>query len=85
MPLFFKEIRGSVLLKRKAKALNEYYDQLEAAGRFGVLIDEKNEVRRSRWKVKNYEQHETFLQVMRASCYCPFREYYRFRRKMVNI
>ena len=34
--LFFQESRGSVLLSRKAKALNQWYDELEAAGYFGV-------------------------------------------------
>lgn len=38
--LFFKESRGSVLLSRKAKALNKWYDQLEQAGYYGVWTDE---------------------------------------------
>ncbi|XXH05291.1 hypothetical protein Hte_011716 [Hypoxylon texense] len=35
---FFKESRGSVLLSRKAKALNAWYDQLENKGVFGVWV-----------------------------------------------
>jgi hypothetical protein len=34
--VFFKESRGSVLLSRKARALNKWYEELEAEGYFGV-------------------------------------------------
>ncbi|RBR24270.1 uncharacterized protein FIESC28_02929 [Fusarium coffeatum] len=34
----FKETRGSVLLSRKAKKLNEWYEKLEEAGAYGVLV-----------------------------------------------
>ncbi|SPQ24577.1 7881fcc0-1448-42da-9042-cf1e0b06a140 [Thermothielavioides terrestris] len=34
--VFFKESRGSVLLSRKAKALNKWYEKLEKQGYFGV-------------------------------------------------
>ncbi|KAI1823279.1 major facilitator superfamily domain-containing protein [Xylaria intraflava] len=34
--VFFKESRGSVVLSRKAKALNKWYDELEAKGFVGV-------------------------------------------------
>lgn len=37
--VFFKESRGSVLLSRKAKALNQWHADLEAAGYFGVWIE----------------------------------------------
>ncbi|KAI1463269.1 MFS general substrate transporter [Daldinia caldariorum] len=39
---FFKESRGSVLLSRKAKVLNKWYEQLEDKGAFGVYISEPN-------------------------------------------
>ncbi|KAI1206955.1 MFS general substrate transporter [Annulohypoxylon truncatum] len=39
---FFKESRGSVLLSRKAKALNTWYAKLEEKGVFGVLVPELN-------------------------------------------
>jgi multidrug resistance protein len=41
LTLFFKETRASVLLSRKAKALNKYYEQLEQAGYYGVWIEEE--------------------------------------------
>ena len=34
--VFFRESRGSVLLSRKARALNKWYGELEEAGYFGV-------------------------------------------------
>ncbi|KAI2638429.1 major facilitator superfamily domain-containing protein [Xylaria nigripes] len=37
--LFFKESRGTVVLSRKAKALNKWYDELEAKGFFGVWVE----------------------------------------------
>ncbi|KAI1770315.1 MFS general substrate transporter [Hypoxylon cercidicola] len=37
---FFQESRGSVLLSRKAKALNAWYEQLEKKGVFGVWVSE---------------------------------------------
>ena len=37
--VLFRESRGSVLLSRKAKALNRWYDELEAAGHFGVWTE----------------------------------------------
>ncbi|KAK1779608.1 major facilitator superfamily domain-containing protein [Copromyces sp. CBS 386.78] len=38
--LLFRESRGSVLLSRKARALNKWYDELEKEGWFGVWVDE---------------------------------------------
>ncbi|KAI0844353.1 MFS general substrate transporter [Daldinia vernicosa] len=40
--VFFKESRGSVLLSRKARALNKWYQQLEEKGVFGVYIPGSN-------------------------------------------
>ena len=42
---FFKESRGSVVLSRKAKALNKWYDELEQAGYHGVWTDQANKIR----------------------------------------
>ncbi|KAL2151200.1 hypothetical protein VTH82DRAFT_6298 [Thermothelomyces myriococcoides] len=38
--VFFRESRGSVLLSRKAKALNRWYEELEEHGYFGVWVAE---------------------------------------------
>lgn len=41
LTLFFKETRASVLLSRKAKALNQWYEKLEQAGCYGVWLEEE--------------------------------------------
>ncbi|KAJ5584370.1 Major facilitator superfamily domain general substrate transporter [Penicillium hispanicum] len=74
---FFKETRGSVLLSRKAKALNAYYEKLEAAGHYGVIMSSEEptaekDVRRIRWKVKSDEQRVSLLKMIQISLYRPF-------------
>lgn len=76
--LFFSETRGSVLLSRKAKALNTYYEKLESAGYYGVVMPgmeaDEGKVKRLRWKVKSDEQKASLVQMIGISCYRPFRE-----------
>ncbi|KAK4225419.1 major facilitator superfamily domain-containing protein [Podospora fimiseda] len=38
--IFFRESRGSVLLSRKARKLNQWYEAMENSGQYGVLIKE---------------------------------------------
>lgn len=79
--VFLKETRGSVLLSRKAKTINRYYEKLEDTGYYGVVFGdgaEKNDeegkpVRRIRWKVKADEERETLVKMISISCYRPFR------------
>lgn len=71
MYFFFDETRGSVILSRKAQALNRYYEQLEEAGHHGVVSGEK--VIRLRWKVKSDEQRASLSDMISQSCYRPFR------------
>lgn len=40
--VFFKESRGSVLLTRKARVLNSWYEQLEAKGSYGLWVSPDN-------------------------------------------
>ncbi|KAJ6096553.1 hypothetical protein N7486_007299 [Penicillium sp. IBT 16267x] len=74
---FFKETRGSVILSRKANALNKYYEKLEEAGHVGVMTfsedkpEEKN-VQRIRWKVESDEQRTSLLTAVQISLYRPF-------------
>ncbi|KAH0272154.1 MFS multidrug transporter-like protein, partial [Aureobasidium melanogenum] len=75
--LFFKESRGSVLLSKKAKCLNKYYDKLEAAGFTGVdmpsdSVSGKTSSQRIRWKVKSDEERASLLQMIRISLIRPF-------------
>ncbi|KAH7405958.1 major facilitator superfamily domain-containing protein [Phaeosphaeria sp. MPI-PUGE-AT-0046c] len=73
----FEETRGSVLISRKAKVLNKYYEEREAAGYFGlnVPIDEKpteTTVQRIRWKVKADEDRASLTRMISLSLYRPF-------------
>ncbi|KAI5292681.1 hypothetical protein KEM52_006144 [Ascosphaera acerosa] len=77
---FFPETRASVLLSRKAKALNRLYDKLEAAGLYGVLVppkpeqDEKHsKVMRVRFKTVDDEDRQSIWKMIRVSCYRPCR------------
>lgn len=75
--LFFKETRGSVLLSRKAKALNKWYDSLEEAGYYGVIMpstseSEKGVPQRIRWKVKADEERTSLLTMIKISLHRPF-------------
>ncbi|KAE8320262.1 major facilitator superfamily domain-containing protein [Aspergillus transmontanensis] len=75
---FLNETRGSVLLSRKAKALNKYYGTLESAGYVGVVFcsddefKEKQQVRCIRWKVKSDEERESITKMITISCFRPF-------------
>lgn len=78
--VFLKETRGSVLLSRKAKTINRYYEKLENTGYYGVVFEdgvendtEKRPVQRIRWKVKADEERETLGKMISISCYRPFR------------
>ncbi|KAK3720167.1 hypothetical protein LTR37_003991 [Vermiconidia calcicola] len=83
--VFFKESRGSVLLSRKAKALNKWYDDLESAGYYGFLmpngsteslaLTEKSDrvtPQRIRWKVRSDEERATVVKTITVSLYRPF-------------
>lgn len=76
--LFFKETRGSVLLSRKARTLNKWYDQLESAGYIGLVFPEPlssekaSSPQRVRWKVKSDEERASLLTTISISLYRPF-------------
>lgn len=77
--IFFEETRGSVLLSRKAKVLNKWYQELEDAGYVGFEMPAadgsgKREVRRIRWKVKTDEERESLVKMISISLYRPFRK-----------
>lgn len=77
MWFFFYETRGSVILSRKAKALNAWYEKREEAGYYGFdmfLSDdpEKRTSQRIRWKVKSDEERGTIAQMISISLYRPF-------------
>ncbi|EKG09763.1 Major facilitator superfamily [Macrophomina phaseolina MS6] len=73
----FKETRGSVLLSRKAKALNDWYEAREAAGYYNFdMISEstphKKIPQRIRWKVKSDEERASIMTMISISLYRPF-------------
>jgi len=72
---FFRETRGSILLSRKARRLNKWYEEREAAGYFGfdmTIGSEKTESQRIRWKVKSDEERESIAKMIGISVYRPF-------------
>ena len=71
--LFFHETRGSVLLSRKAKKLNAWYEACENVGSPGVVLEsEKNNPRRIRWKVKADEERASLAAMIKISSTRPF-------------
>ena len=84
----FKESRGSILLSKKAKALNKWYDELEAYGYYGMRMLVKDEApqtawdssedtsnvepQRIRWKVKADEERASLAKMVSISLYRPF-------------
>jgi len=83
--LFFKETRGSIIISRKAKALNKWYEQLEASGAIGMEATlatsgpdlEKrsqpttNTPQRIRFKVAADEERATLFRMISLSLYRP--------------
>lgn len=76
--IFFNETRASILLSRRAHALNQWYMQREEAGYvgFNMLAENGTEKKsqRIRWKVKSDEERESLAVMIRISLYRPFRE-----------
>lgn len=73
---FFKETRGSVLLSRRAKLLNQWYEARERVGLVGfeISVEGKKESQRIRWKVISDEERESLAKMISISVYRPFRE-----------
>lgn len=74
MVILFKETRGSVILSRKATALNKWYTALEDAGCPGVIMPNSGSStpRRIRWKVAADEQRTSITSMIRVSLSRPF-------------
>ncbi|KAF1841756.1 MFS general substrate transporter [Cucurbitaria berberidis CBS 394.84] len=75
--VIFKETRGSVLLSRKAKTLNTWYEAREAAGYYGLNIINTAKSgttisERIRWKVKADEERASLSKMIGISLYRPF-------------
>ncbi|KAK3385412.1 major facilitator superfamily domain-containing protein [Podospora didyma] len=85
--VLFKESRGSVLLSRKARKLNEWYEQLEREGYFGIWSGSSSDeasprglssmtaptsFQRVRWLVKEDEERSSIYKMISISVYRPF-------------
>ncbi|KAI4122645.1 MAG: hypothetical protein LQ338_005693 [Usnochroma carphineum] len=74
--VFFKETRGSVLLSKRARLLNKWYEAREQEGFVGFEMPVEGGVRketqRIRWKVKSDEERETLAKMIAISVYRPF-------------
>jgi multidrug resistance protein len=77
MVIVFHETRGSVLLSRKAKVLNQWYEALEHRGYNLVLLYEnegyrpQDHIHRVRWKVKHDEERGSISQMIKISVCRP--------------
>jgi multidrug resistance protein len=77
MVIVFHETRGSVLLSRKAKVLNQWYEDLEKRGYDLVASHEEEEdesqdqIGRIRWKVKHDEERGSIMQMIKISVCRP--------------
>lgn len=74
---FFSETRGSVLLSRKAKVLNKWYEQLEGEGCYRMMMPAASDPsstapQRIRWKVKSDEERTSIGKMISVSLYRPF-------------
>ena len=77
MVIVFHETRGSVLLSRKAKVLNRWYEDLERRGYSPVLLYEnegdqpQDHIHRIRWKVKHDEDRRSLVHMVKISVCRP--------------
>ena len=78
--ILFRETRGSVLLSRRAKLLNSWYEAREKVGLVGLDVvlgnGGKKQSQRIRWKVKSDEERESLAKMIGISVYRPFRRSY---------
>lgn len=75
--LTFKETRGCVLLSRKAKVLNAWYETREEMGYYGFDMPHPKEPgatvsQRVRWLVKSDEERSSIATMIGISLYRPF-------------
>lgn len=81
--IFFRETRGPVILSRKAKALNKWYEKLESMGAIGMELPagtssrsslekpQEPKVRRIRYKVLAEEQRASIWKMIALSLTRP--------------
>ena len=76
--VFFKETRGSVLLSKRARLINGWYEAREKVGLIGFDVmdseEGKKKSQRIRWRVKSDEDRESLRKMIGLSVYRPFRQ-----------
>ena len=75
--LFFKETRGSVLLSRKARALNlllQHERSAKSSPDSSIRSEEKGRTVKVRWKVEEDEKRQSIPHMIKSSLTLPFRE-----------
>ncbi|KAJ4374123.1 hypothetical protein N0V83_002864 [Neocucurbitaria cava] len=75
--VIFNETRGSVLLSKKAKTLNKWYEARESLGYYGVNVSNPEKPgttvsQRIRWKVRADEERSSLAKLIGISLYRPF-------------
>ncbi|ODM23091.1 hypothetical protein SI65_00680 [Aspergillus cristatus] len=75
--LFFRETRATVILRKKAKLLNQWMEKLEAAGVHGVQVPggedgASEKTMRIRWKIGAEEKRVNLAMMIRTSLLRPF-------------
>lgn len=74
---FFKETRGSVILRRKVRTLNAWYDARERAGYVGLEeLREGHPVQRVRWKVAKEAERDTVYSMIKVSLSRPLQLFF---------
>ncbi|KAJ5639325.1 uncharacterized protein N7484_007187 [Penicillium longicatenatum] len=68
----FRETRGLVILRAKAKKLNEWYDALEASGCYGVRFPTEEKSVRIRWRIAGDEERAGLSEMLWTSTTRPF-------------
>lgn len=78
--LFFRETRVTVVLRKKAKLLNQLMEKLEAAGVYSVQVSAEidredgpsEKTMRIRWKIGAEEKQANFATMIQTSLLRPF-------------
>ncbi|MCJ1447387.1 MAG: hypothetical protein MMC23_007898 [Stictis urceolatum] len=72
LAVLFKETRGSIIISRKARALNKWYDALEAAGHVHRTVVEGEKPQRIRWRACADEERASIATMIKISLCRPF-------------
>ena len=75
--VFFEETRGTTILSKKTRAVNKWYEELEAVGALGMRIEgsgpnkHESQPKRLRYIVMEAEARTSIIRVIGHSLYRP--------------